>query len=154
MDKTLFFFHWNPKIPNWPSRAIPPIKGWGLYLSLGNCIRILRQKNETYSDSRGRSLIITRGATDKCSYQTPFLITCFIAFWGCFPDWPWSNLKIKKKIVKKYSLEQKLPQFEVLGYRQVFCRIFAEGQETNIIGPSGRKLRLSANIFIPTYSLW
>ena len=88
------------------------------------------------------------------SYQTPFLITCFIAFWGCFPDWPGSNLKNKKKIIKKYSLEPKLPQFEVLGYRRVFCRIFAEGQETNIIGPSGRKLGLSANIFIPTYSLW
>ena len=65
----------------------------------------------------------------------------------------WSNLKNKKKIVKKYSLEPKLSHFEVLGYRQVFCQILAEGPESNMIGPSGHKLGLSANIFLPTYNL-
>ncbi len=85
------------------------------------------------------------------SHKTPFWTTCFMNFLGWILERSWSNLKNKKKFVKKYWLGPELSHFEILGYRQVFCQVSTDGQECNMIGPSGHKLGHSAYIFLPTY---
>ena len=45
---------------------------------------------------------VTRATMSMSSHQTPFLNTCFMISLGLFYDRSWSNLKNKKKIIKKY----------------------------------------------------
>ncbi len=56
------------------------------------------------------------------SHKTPFLTICFMSFGGWFLDRSWSNLKNKKKIIKKYWLGPKLWHSEVLRCSWIFCR--------------------------------
>ncbi len=73
----------------------------------------------------------------KFSYRAPFFLTCFITFWGLLLGGPLGNLKNKKKIIKKYRLEPKLCHFKVYDYRQLFCRISAQGPQSHIRGSGG-----------------